>query len=295
MKECIQTALGQQPADLVLKHAKVVDVFCHQVVECDVAVFKGRIVGLGEYDGKTNVDVKGQYLMPAFLDAHLHIESSMLTPAEYARIVAPKGVTTLIADPHEIANVLGEAGMRYLFASAKTVPIDIHFMLPSCVPATPYDQAGAVLDSQLSQRLLKEYDFLGLGEMMNVPGVLHGDPEVLKKLSAAAIRDGHAPLLSGKELAAYLCAGIRTDHECTTVTELLEKVSQGMYVLIRQGTGAQNLDALIPGINPYTMRRLLFCTDDRYLGDIVREGSISNCIARAVERGVDPLSALTMS
>lgn len=291
----INAALSKTKADIVFKNAHVVDIFCHRILTCDVAVSQGYIVGLGSYDGNQEIEATNQYLMPSFIDSHIHIESSMLCPDEYAKIVAPKGVTTIIADPHEIANVCGEDGLIFMLQSAKNVPVDIHYMLPSCVPATPFDQAGAEIDALSTVRLFQKYDFLGLGEMMNYPGVLALAPEVLAKLKCSDIIDGHAPLVSGKELNAYLCAGIHTDHESTSPEELTEKISKGMYIQIREGTQAQNLKELIKGLTPYTLRRLLFCSDDRYLGDIIDQGSISNCIGKAVSLGIDPLDAITIA
>lgn len=291
----IAAALEKELPDLVFKNAKVVDVFCHQIKICDVAVTDGYIVGLGNYSGKKEISMEGNYLMPSFVDSHIHIESSMLTPPEYAKIVAAKGVTAIIADPHEIANVCGEEGLKYMLESAKGIPFDIYYMLPSCVPATPFDHNGAVIDGESAKRLWKEYGFFGLGEVMDCHGVLTTDKDMMKKLELPKYIDGHAPLLSGKELCAYRAAGVLTDHECTTAEEMMEKISLGMYVQIREGSQAQNLAELVEGITPYTLRRILFCTDDRYLGDIIERGSISNCIRKAIEYGVDPIDAITIA
>lgn len=294
-KDILKAAQGLIKSDIVFKSAKVVDVFCHEILVCDVAIFDGTIVGLGQYEGNIEIDAQNKYLMPSFIESHVHIESSMLSPAEYAKIVAEKGVTTVIADPHEITNVLGEAGIKYMMESAKSVPVDIRFMMPSCVPATEFDNAGVVINSDNTKKLLEKYNFLGLGEMMNYPGVLNCDDDVLEKIDFTDIVDGHAPAASGNELNAYICAGIKTDHECITADEVKEKIRKGMYIQIREGTQSKDLEQLIGAITPYTLRRLLFCTDDRYLGDIINDGSISNCIKKAVSLGVDPIDAIIIS
>ncbi len=295
LSKLIMSAKGEQKAELVLKNAKVVDVFCHCVRECDVAICDGVIAGLGKYDGFCEVDLHGNYVMPSFVDAHAHIESSMMTPAQYAKAVVPKGVTTIIADPHEIANVCGEDGLEFMINCAKDVPMDIHYMLPSCVPATPFDSSGCVIDGDETKRLFDKHNFFGLGEMMNFPGVLAGDSDIIKKLSCSDVIDGHAPSVSDKDLCAYAACGIKTDHECMTSEEVLEKVSMGMYILIREGSSARNLEALCPAINEHTLRRLLFCTDDKHLDDIIEQGTISHCINKAIELGVEPIDAITMA
>lgn len=295
MEEKIRQARGLEPAELVFKGATVVNVFTHRLEECDVAVSGGRVVGLGAYTGLREVDARGKYLLPGFIDSHIHIESTMLTPGQFARAVLPWGVTGVVADPHEIVNVCGEAGLRYMLRSAQGAPLDVWFMLPSCVPATPYDSAGCALDAAESKRLLSAYGLMGLGEMMNVPGLLSGDGEVLGKLAAADLVDGHAPLLRGRDLNAYLTAGVSTDHECTTAEEAREKVARGMYVHIREGTGAHDLDALIPAVDAHTQHRMTFCTDDKHIDELMGEGTLSHCVAMAVERGVDPVDAVAMA
>lgn len=295
LSNTIKIAKGEEKAELVLKNATVVDVFNHQTIECDVAISDGYIVGLGKYDGYCEVDLHGNYIMPSFIDAHVHIESSMLSPAQYARAVVPFGVTKIIADPHEIVNVSGEKGLKYMIEASKGIPFDIHFMLPSCVPATPFDSSGCTLNGDDTKKLFEKYDLLGLGEMMNFPGVLAGDNDILKKMSCTNTVDGHAPGVSGKDLCAYVDCGIKTDHECTTVDEAKEKLSMGMYIQIREGSGARDLENLRPIINPYTIRRLLFCTDDKHLDDVLDNGTISNCINKAIDLGVDPINAITMA
>lgn len=294
-KKLINAALGKEEADVIFKNATVVDVFAHSLIQCDVAVSCGKIAGLGNYSGSHEIDCTGKYLMPSFIDSHLHIESSMLSPSEYAKIVVPKGVTTIIADPHEIANVCGEDGLKYMLASAESVPLDIMYMLPSCVPATPFDSSGARIGSAATQRLMNEYNFLGLGEMMDYVGVISANDETLAKIDCAKICDGHSPLLSHKELCAYVSTGILTDHECTTVEEALEKIRLGMYIQIREGTSAKNLAELIKVVNPYTLRRLLFCTDDKHINHIIESGTISNCVNKAISLGIDPIDAITIA
>ncbi len=292
----IKVAKGEEKADLVIKNAKICDLFTHSVSEGSVAIAEGKIAAVGEnYEGIEEIDAKGGYVMPSFVESHVHIESSMLAPYEYAKLCAIKGVTEVIADPHEIANVCGEDGLRFMIEDAKNLPINIHYMLPSCVPATPFDSSGAVIDSEELKRLMDKYNFFGLGEMMNYPGLLSCVPDVLNKLDTNKVIDGHAPLLSGNSLNAYASTGIKTDHECSNETEALEKIGKGMYVLMREGTQSRNIKELAKAVNPYTLRRFCFCTDDRYLGDVIEKGSISNCINVAVECGIDPLDALTIA
>jgi adenine deaminase len=291
----IKAAKGDIKADLVIKNAKICDLLLHRIYEGDVAVTDGVIVGCGKYSGEEEIDAKGSYVMPSFVESHVHIESSMLTPDEFAKIEAAWGVTEIIADPHEIANVSGEDGLSFMLESAKGVPINIKFMLPSCVPATEFDSSGAVIDAKKTAELFEKYDFYGLGEMMNYPGLLNLVPDVVDKLDNVQIIDGHAPLISGNSLNAYAAAGIKTDHECTNKDEALEKISRGMYVLMREGTQSKNIKDVIAAVNPHTLRRFLFCTDDRYLGDVIEFGSVSNCIKKAVDCGLDPLDALTIA
>ena len=229
------------------------------------------------------------------MDSHVHIESAMVTPSQYAKAVMPKGVTTVIADPHEIANVKGEDGLAFMIEDSKSSPLEVHFMLPSCVPATPFDHAGCVIDGEMTEELLKKYDFLGLGEMMNYPGVTACVPDVLKKLESAEYIDGHAPMIRGMGLNAYACGGIKNDHECSTADEALEKISKGFDIFVREGTGAKNLEELMKAVNPYNMRHFAFCTDDKHPAEVIREGTISHCIDKAVKLGYDPLDAYTMA
>lgn len=294
-KRKIQVAKGESKAELVFKNASVLDVYSKKFVVCDLAVDHGIIVGLGEYDGETQIDATGKYLLPGLIDAHVHIESGYLTPRRYAEAVLPFGVTGIIADPHEIANVCGEAGLAFMLASSEGLPLDIHYMLPSCVPATPFDHAGCVLTADDTHRLMNQYPFAGLGEMMNYPGLFACDGEVLGKLGAADLIDGHAPGVTGKSLCAYRAAGITTDHECSTPDEALEKIRMGMYVHLRQGTLAKNVAGLIPAITAENMSRFTFCTDDKHIDEVLEKGTITDGIATAVAAGLSPEYAVTMA
>lgn len=287
----IDVATGRKEADLVLKNGYILDVFNHSIIKADVAIINGIIAGIGEYSGIKEIDIEDQYVIPGLIDSHVHIESSMLTPKEYARLAVLKGVTTLIADPHEIVNVCGEAGLKFMIDDIDDVPIDIHYMLPSCVPATPFDNSGAVIDSQKTHQLLEKYKLLGLGEMMNYVGVINSDSEVLAKLEGVELIDGHAPLVTDKNLCGYICAGIRNDHECSTADDALEKISKGMKILIREGTAARNLEALIKAVTPYNYQNFSFCSDDKDLMQIMTEGTISHCIKKAISLGLNPITA----
>lgn len=292
MKKLIDTAMNRQMADLVLKNGKIVDVFSGTVYDGDVAIINGKICGTGEYSSDNEIDLGKKYVLPGLIDTHVHIESSMVTPSVYAEVVVPHGVTSVIADPHEIANVCGEKGLEFMKQSADNVPLEINFMLPSCVPATPFEHSGEAFTVADIQRLAP--DFFGIGEMMNYPGIINCDKEVLGKLIGGKI-DGHAPMLSGRELNAYAAAGIKTDHECSTADEMLEKISKGMYILIREGTLSKDLARLIKGLTPYTLRRCTFCTDDRFIGEINSFGSIDYCVKKSSDLGINPIDAIIMA
>src|SRR5919199_1373866 len=273
----IQVARGDRPADLVLRNARVVNVFAGDVEITDVALAGGVIAGLGrEYRGAREVDLDGRYLAPGFIDAHMHVESTLVPVPEFARAVVPRGTTTVVVDPHEIANVLGVAGIRYLLDSSESGPLGVFVMLPSAVPATTMETSGAVLRGYDLYPLLRERRVLGIGEMMNYPGVVAGDPEALGKVILAGDRrvDGHAPGLSGRGLNAYVAAGIGSDHECTTLEEAEQRLRLGMYVMIREASNARNLAALLPLVTPATGRRCLLVTDDRTPADLLDEGHV---------------------
>ena len=292
-------ATGRMPADVRIDNVRIMDVFNGEIREGSVSFGQGRILGFSRFDARQVVDGGGRWLLPGFIDGHVHIESSMLCPARFAELVLPFGTTTIMADPHEIANVKGMAGLRYMLEASRELPLDVHVMLSSCVPALPVEDAGAVLGADDIAPLLSDEKVGGLAEMMNVPGLLSGDDDVLEKLertlAAGKVIDGHAPLLSGAELDVYAALGVRTDHECTTVEELQARVSRGMYVLLREGSASRDLLKLLPGLTPENQRRCLFCTDDRQPADILRRGHIVNNVRMAVAAGVDPVSAVRMA
>lgn len=296
----IAVARGREPADLVLTNVRIVDLFSQDIVEGEVAVADGRIAGTGpsgSYQAVEVHDLRGRYVAPGFIDGHVHIESAMVNIAEFAHAVVPRGTTTVIADPHEMANVLGMTGFRYMFEAAKYNPLSVHLMASSCVPAGPYESSGATLGPTDLEVLMQDRWVPGLAEMMNYPGVLAGDPNVLAKIAAARQRviDGHAPGLRGLDLNAYAGAGIMSDHECTTVDEAREKLRSGMYVMIREATGARNLIDLLPLVNQKTARRCFFVTDDRNPLALLTEGHIDSMVRRAIEWGLDPFLALQLA
>ena len=295
----VASASNREPADIVIKNARIVDVFSREVTGGDVAIMDGVFVGIGEYEGRTTVDAAGRFLCPGFIDGHVHIESSTLPPSEFAKAVLPHGVTTVIADPHEIANVSGADGIRFMLDDSENIPLDVLVMLPSCVPATPFEHAGARLEAEDLAPLFAYDRVIGLGEVMNAPAVLNGETAMIAKLRLAASRgkliDGHAAGLPPEAINVYMAAGIRTDHECTTAEEALERVRRGMYVMIREGSAAKNLDDLLPAVNERNARRFLFVTDDKHLDELLEEGSIDHHVRRAIQKGLDPLLAIQMA
>ncbi|MEJ2097356.1 MAG: amidohydrolase family protein, partial [Deltaproteobacteria bacterium] len=299
LNETLKTARGDQEADLLIAHARLVNVFNGEIENRNIAVAKGRIVGFGDYDAQEILDVQGAYVAPGFVDPHVHIESSMLSVAEFARAVVPFGTTTVIADPHEIANVLGKRGLDYMLASSEGQPMNIYYSLPSCVPATQMETSGAELTAEDLLPYFSQERIVALAEMMNFPGVIFGDPQVLAKIDRARKSgkrlDGHAPALTGKSLYAYLSSGISSDHECTTAVEALEKLAAGMHIMVREGTCARNLAALLPVINPHTYRRMMWCTDDRHPHDLLQEGHIDSIVRAAIAGGVGPVEAIQMA
>ena len=297
LKEKIRIASGDGMADLLIKNGRVVDVFSGQIEKKDVAIFGGVVVGFGDYRAREIIDVKSDFLCPGLIDGHVHIESSMVTIPEFARAVLPNGTTSVVIDPHEIANVLGREGIRFMAESAEGVPLNVFIMVPSCVPATHMETSGATLKAAELKPLFKESWAVGLAEMMNFPGVIFRDPEVLKKIEMAKGKriDGHAPMLSGKGLYAYLTAGIRSDHECTTAKEAKEKLKNGMWIMIREGTTARNLRSLIPLVHPKNSRRFFFVTDDRHPKELLEEGHIDSMVRQAVQWGLDPILAIQMA
>ena len=297
MKQRAVLASGKQEVSLVLKNCKIINVFNGKIIDSDLAIDHGKIIGIGNYKGKTIIDMAGRYVAPGLIDAHMHMESTLVTPEQMSRIIVPRGTTTVIADPHEIANVLGIDGINYMIEAASNTELNGFFMMPSCVPATPFENAGFVLDRDALSALEAHPKVLGLGEVMDYPNVISGNTDMLSKLEMAdrMIIDGHGPSLTGKALNAYVINGIRTDHECTTVEEMEERIGLGMYVAIREGTAARNLEVLIKGINSHTKQQCMFCTDDKHPEDILKEGHIDYNVKRAIELGIDPITAIQMA
>ncbi len=302
IKDIVPVALGNVPADLLLKNARIVNVFTGRIEEGNIALFRKRIAGIGDYtDAESVLDLEGRFVVPGFIDAHLHIESSMLSTREFARAVLPRGTTTIIADPHEITNVLGLQGLDYMIHSTDGIPLNVYIAMPSAVPATDLETSGARLGPEDMVSYIDKYPrrIIALGEVMNFPGVLSLDRELITKIEILRHEykkiDGHAPGLRGKVLNAYISAFIRSDHESTTMEEALEKVSRGMQVLIREGTAAKNLSALIKGVDMRNHSFFSFCTDDREPTDIINEGHIDYLVRTAIESGVDPIAAVRMA
>jgi adenine deaminase len=297
LKDLIRVADGSEEADLLLTNAQIVNVFSGEIIEDHVAISKDRIVGFGKYSARKTIDLEGKYLCPGLIDGHVHIESSLLSVPEYARAVVPLGTTAVIADPHEIANVLGLDGIRYVLDSSRDLPLDVYIMLPSCVPSSHLETTGATLTASDLSLLISEERILGVGEVMNFPSVLQGDPGTLEKIAVAGRRvvDGHAPGLSGKRLSSYISAGITSDHECTTVEEAEEKLRKGMHIMIREASPARNLKTLLPLVNSMNSRRFSFVSDDWHPIDLVDEGHIDNMVRTAVNLGVDPVVAIQMA
>ena len=292
----IDVAAGRAPADLVLKNATYVNVFSNELCHGDIAVAEGLIVGMGEYHGKMEVDVSGKLVLPGFIDAHIHLESSLVSPTEFAKAVLPHGTTTVITDPHEIANVMGTDGIEYMLQATEDLPVDVRFMLPSCVPATPLDESGANLDYRDIDSFYDHPRVQGLAEMMNYVGVVNGDGQVVEKIVASQAHhkkiDGHAPGLSGKDLNAYIAAGVYSDHECSDMEDAMNKLRLGQYIMIREGTAARNLEALMPLLTSQYVDRCMFCTDDKHPNDLLEKGHIDYIVKKAISLGADPIVAV---
>ncbi len=295
----VDVATGRIPADLVLKHASYVNVFSNSICTGDIAVAEGLIVGVGEYHGQTEIDASDKLVLPGFIDAHIHLESSLVPPSEFAKAVLPHGTTTVVADPHEIANVMGTDGIEYMLEATEGLPVDVKLMLPSCVPATAMDESGANLDYQAIDPFYEHARVLGLAEMMNYVGVANAAPEVLEKLVCAQAHhkciDGHAPSLSGNALNGYIAAGVYSDHECSDAADALAKLERGQYIMIREGTAARNLEALIPLLKPQYADRCLFCCDDKHPSDLLHKGHIDDIVRTAIAKGVDPILAVKVA
>jgi adenine deaminase len=298
-KKRVLTAAKSEPADLVIKNGRIVDVFNLSLYEADIAITDGVIVGIGQYEGKETVDATGKYVCPGFIDGHVHIESAMVTPEEFAKVVVPHGVTTIIADPHEIGNVSGSKGIQFMIDHAKNIPLNVYYMLPSCVPATPFENAGAVLAAEDLAPFYESEYVLGLGEVMDFPSVFHFEEGMMRKISDALERgvcvDGHAAGVNADGINVYRTAGIRTDHECVNAEEVTERLQRGMYVMLREGSAARDLRVLLKAVNEKNARRCLFVTDDKHLDDLLAEGSIDYNVRVAIEEGFDPLLAIGMA
>jgi len=296
-KRRVELASGRDKVELLLKNCQIVNVFSHSIVNGDIAIDSGKIIGIGDYEAVNVIDMEGRYVAPGLIDSHEHMESCLVTPEQLARVVVPKGTTTIIADPHEIANVCGLEGIRFMMEATENIPLNVFFMLPSCVPATEFETSGAKLDAEDLKTLMGKNIVLGLGELMDYPGVIAGKEDIIDKILLAdrKIIDGHSPLISGKNLNAYAINGVKTDHECTNLKEMEEKLSLGMYIAIREGSAARDLEKLIPGVNNHTERRCTFCTDDKHPGDILKEGHIDHNVRKAIYMGVDPISAIKMA
>lgn len=287
------------PADLVIKNGKIINVYTLEILSGDIAIADGFIAAIGEnYEGLEEIDADGCFLSPSFIDGHIHIESTNLTPSEFAKVVLPHGVTTIITDPHEIANVLGKKGIEYMLNNAEGLPMDIFYVLPSSVPATSFEHAGASLNAHDLKPFYHHPSVLGLAEVMDYPAVMNADLDMLKKIQDAArhsgLIDGHLAGLSSNEINGYLSVGIRNDHECTTAEEALERIRLGMRVMIRQGSGSKNLPALLEAVNEKNASRFSFCTDDKHIDELIEEGSINHCVKEAIALGLDPLTAYQM-
>lgn len=296
-KRIMNMCRGYEKATLVFKHAKIINVYSKEIEEKDLAVHDGIILGIGDYQGIEEVDLSGYYIAPGFIDGHVHIESSMLTPGGFARIVVPKGTTTVIADPHEIANVSGIKGIEFMLESSEHIPLNVYMMIPSCVPATKDENSGAAITAQDIKILKKHPRVIGLGEVMDYPSVIQGDPMIHEKIDVMKTSniDGHAPDVCGLDLNAYAYAGIQTDHECTYPKPMIERIRRGMYVHLREGSATRNTRPLLKGLKKEYINRTLFCTDDKHPEDIRLEGHINYNVNLAIEEGIDPIDAISMA
>ena len=295
----IAAAAGREPADLVLKNATFVNVFSNELSTMDIAVAEGLIVGMGSYQGRSEVDCTGKIVLPGFLDAHIHLESSLVSPTEFVKAVLPHGTTTVVTDPHEIANVMGTDGIEYMLQATEDLPVDVRFMLPSCVPATPLDESGAILDYRAIDSFYDHPRVQGLAEMMNFVGAINGDEQTVEKIVAAQAHhkkiDGHAPDLQGNDLNAYIAAGVYSDHECHAVKDAIAKLERGQFIMIREGTAARNLEALMPLLTGKYADRCMFCTDDKHPNDLLEKGHIDYIVKKAISLGADPITAVKVA
>lgn len=297
--DLINVASGKEPADLVIKNCQIVDVCNHKIINKNLAISGKYFAGFGDYESNNIIDAENNYIVPGFIDSHIHIESSYVSPEEMGRLLIPHGTSTIIADPHEIVNICGLNGLNYMINASKNTELDIKFMVPSCVPATPFETTGAIIDSKDIESVINQEDVLGLGEFMNYPGVINADNEVIEKLMVAIknnkIIDGHSPNIFGNELNSYVCAGIKTDHECSTIQEMNDRLSRGMYVLLRQGSACHDLKNLVPAITEYNSRFCLLCSDDRHPKTIFEKGHLEEHLQICVEHGINPITAIQMA
>ena len=298
-RRIINAAAGREKADLVLKNATYVNVFANQLCTADIAVAEGLIVGMGQYSGEVEVDCTGKIVLPGFLDAHIHLESALVSPKEFVKAVLPHGTTTVVTDPHEITNVMGTDGIEYMLQATEDLPVDVRFMLPSCVPATPLDESGAILDYRSLDSFYDHPRVQGLAEMMNFVGIIAGDDQPVEKIVAAQAHhkkiDGHAPDLVGNDLNAYIAAGVYSDHECHDLNDAIAKLERGQFIMIREGTAAQNLDALMPLLCDKYSERCMFCCDDKHPSDLLEKGHIDYMVKRAIALGADPITAVKVA
>ncbi len=299
LKKRIDVAAKRIPADLVIKNGQVVNVFTREIIKEDIAIVDGYIVGTGEFEGYETVDASGQFVVPGFIDGHVHIESAMVTPSEFSNVVLPHGVTTIVADPHEIANVSGTDGIDFMLEASEGIPLEVLLMLPSCVPATPFENSGATLEHSDLEPYYTHPRVIGLGEVMDYPSVLLKDDKMLDKIMDASVKekhvDGHASAIDADGINVYMAAGIQTDHECVTAEEALVRLRKGMYVMLREGSAAKDLVTLLKAVTEHNARRCLFVTDDKHLDEIIDEGSIDFNVKTAIREGVDPLLAIQMA
>lgn len=299
LEQRIQKACGRQKADLVLKNGSIINVFTEEIEKADVAMSDGMIIGIGEYEGIEEIDCSGKFIAPGFIDGHIHLESSMMHPVEFTKTVLPRGTTTVITDPHEIANVSGSKGIEYMLMETKGLPLDIYFVLPSCVPSSKFDESGAILKAKDLKPFYENERVFGLGEVMNYVGTIDGNHEVLDKIEDAqnqgGIVDGHAPSLTGNKLCAYITAGVQSDHECSRFEEAKERIRRGQWVMIREGTAAKNLEELISLFYAPFHQRSMLVTDDKHPSDLIKNGHIDYIIKKAVSLGAEPCIAIKMA
>ncbi len=299
MKNLLDVSMKREKADFLFKNAKIIDVFTNNIVKTNFAVKDGYIVGFGNYEAFEEIDLHHNYVAPSLIDGHVHIESSKVTPSQFAKAIVPHGVLTVVADPHEIANVKGMEGISFMLEDSKKLPLDVYIMAPSCVPATPFENSGAHIGVEEIEELMSNDRVLGLGEVMDYNSVINGDPEILGKIETAKkfnkTIDGHCPGITKENLFAYVLAGIKTEHECTNIEEMFNRLELGMYIHIREGSAARNLSELIKGVNKNYLSRMMFCTDDREPCDLIRDGSVDNNIRMSISLGLEPIDCIKMA